>query len=170
VDTRLAIASRREVRDYADQDLPADVVERILDAGRVAGSASNRQYWRFLFVDDPEVRARLAELVFEPSNIHGAKLVVAIAMSGKGPLAFDAGRAAENMLLAAWNEGVGSCPNGMPDPDAVGKVLGLPEGERVVIILTFGYPARPTNPESRTADEWSVRANRKPLDEVVFRI
>lgn len=170
MDTRLAIASRREVRDYADRELPADVVERILDAGRLAGSAQNRQNWHFLVVENPDVRARLAELVFAPSNVRGAKLVVAIAMSGKGPLAFDAGRAAENMLLVAWNEGVGSCPNGMPDPDTAREVLGLREDERVLITLTFGYPARPIDPESRTADEWSARANRKPLDAVVDRI
>jgi nitroreductase len=170
VDTRLAIASRREVRDYADRELPADVAERILDAGRLAGSAQNRQNWRFLVIEDPDVRARLADCVFASSNVLGAKLIVSIVMSGKGPLAFDAGRAAQNMLLAAWNEGVGSSPNGMPDPDAAGEVLGLGEGERVTIVLTFGYPARPTNPESRTADEWSARANRKPLDEVVDRI
>jgi nitroreductase len=167
---RLAIASRREVRDYADRELSAEVVERILDAGRLAGSAQNRQSWRFLVVEDPETRASLAERVFAPSNVLGAKLVVSIAMSGKGPLAFDAGRAAENMMLAAWNEGVGSCPNGMPNPESAGEVLDLREEERVVITLTFGYPARPIDPESRTADEWSARANRKPLDEVVDRI
>lgn len=170
MDTRLAIASRREVRDYADRELPAEVAERILDAGRLAGNAQNRQNWRFLVIQDPEVRSRLAELVFVPSNVRGAKLIVAIAMSGKGPLAFDAGRAAQNMLLAAWNEGVGSCPNGMSDPDSAGEVLELRDGERVVITLSFGYPARPTDPDSRTADEWSARANRKPLDEVVDRI
>jgi nitroreductase len=170
VDTRLAIASRREVRDYAERELPAEVVERILDAGRLAGNAQNRQNWRFIVVEDPEARTRLADLVFAPSNIRGAKLIVAIAMSGKGPLAFDAGRAAQNMLVAAWNEGVGSCPNGMPDPDAAREVLELREEERVVITLTFGYPARPMDPESRTVEEWSARANRKPLEEVVTRL
>jgi nitroreductase len=170
VDTRLAIASRREVRNYADRELPAEVVERILEAGRLAGSVQNRQDWRFLVVESPDVRAGLAKLVFAPSNVQGAKLVVAIVMSGKGPLAFDAGRAAENMLLAAWNEGIGSCPNGMLDPDAVRDVLRLRDDERAVIVLTFGYPARPTNPESRTSDEWSARANRKPLEEIVTRL
>jgi nitroreductase len=170
MDTRLAIASRCEVREYAERDLPAEVVERILDAGRLAGSASNRQSWRFVLVEDPAVRARLAEHVFVPSNIRGAKLVVAIAVSGKGPLAFDAGRAAENMLLTAWNEGVGSCPNGMPDVEAAGKVLDLGEDARLAIVLTFGYPAKPRDPEARTVDEWSARANRKPLDEVVDRL
>jgi Nitroreductase family len=57
-------------------------------------------------------------------------------------VAFDAGRTAQNMILGAWNEGIGSCPNLMLDPDVVARVPGLEEDERPVIMLTFGYPAR----------------------------
>ncbi|HYM63079.1 MAG TPA: nitroreductase family protein [Gaiellaceae bacterium] len=170
MDTWLAIASRREVRRYADTELPADVVERILDAGRLAGSASNKQPWRFLVVESAELRERVAEHVYEADNVRGAKLVVALSVSGKGPVSFDAGRAAQNMLLAAWNDGVGSCPNGTPDAEAMGRLLGLGDDERLAIILSFGYPAEPRDPESRSADEWSRRANRKPLDELVIRL
>jgi nitroreductase len=73
------------------------------------------------------------------------------------------------MMLAAWNEGVASCPNGIRDPAAAAEVLGLEEGE-LAIVLTFGYPARPRDPESRTAEEWSARANRKPLSELATRL
>jgi nitroreductase len=170
MDTWLAIASRREVRRYADTEIPADVVERILDAGRLAGNANNRQPWRFLVVESGELRARVAEHVYAAGNVRGAKLVVALSVSGKGPISFDAGRAAQNMLLAAWNDGVGSCPNGMPDAEATGRLLGLGDDERLAIILSFGCPAEPRDPESRSADEWSRRANRKPLDELVTRL
>ena len=61
MDTFLAIASRREVRDYADRDVPEDVVERILDAGRLAGSASNRQPWRFVVVASQHARIALLD-------------------------------------------------------------------------------------------------------------
>jgi nitroreductase len=74
------------------------------------------------------------------------------------------------MMLAAWNEGVTSCPNGMPDADKTAELLPLGEDERPVNILSFGYPARPRDPESRSADEWIARVNRKPRDEVVQRI
>jgi nitroreductase len=170
MDTWLAIASRREVRRYAETKLPADVVERILDAARVAGNASNRQPWRFLVVESAELRKKVAEQVYEEDNIRGAKLVVALSVSGKGPTSFDAGRAAQNMMLVAWNDGIGSCPNGLLDVEATGRLLGLDEGERLVIILSFGYPAKPLDPELRTAEEWSRRANRKPLDEIVTRL
>jgi len=165
VDTWLAIASRREVREYADRELPEEVVRSILDAGRLAGSAKNRQPWRFLLVEGETARARLAEAVFEPTNVQGARLVVAIV--GRGGL--DTGRCAQNMLLAAWNAGVGSCPNGQRDPEAAHAALGL-EDEEIAAVLTFGYPARERHPERRTPEDWSARADRKALDELVERV
>ncbi|MEX2212208.1 MAG: nitroreductase family protein [Gaiellaceae bacterium] len=163
MDTYLAVASKRDERRYAERPLPVDVVERILDAGRLSGSGSNRQPWRFLLVESPERRERLAEAVYEPGNIRGAALVLAIV--GKG---FDLGRAAQNMMLTAWNEGVASCPNGIEDAAAVAEALDLEEGE-VGIVLSLGYPARPRDPESRPAEEWSAQANRQPLGEFVTR-
>jgi nitroreductase len=165
VDTFLAIASRREVREYDDRAIPAQVERRILEAGRVAGSAANKQPWKFLVVEDREA---LAEAVYEPTNLLSARLVVVIVLTGK--FAFDVGRAAQNMMLAAWNEGVGSCPNGISDRDKALNLLGLPEGEDPVIVLSFGYPARERNPDSRSAEEWIARANRKPFDDVVKRL
>jgi nitroreductase len=146
VDVFLAIASRREVRAYADRPLPEDVERRILEAGRVSGSSANRQQWRFVVVESDEAKRRLSETVYTPSNITGAAFVVAVVVFGKGPGSFDAGRTAQNMLLAAWNEGVGSCPNAMPDRAAAGGVLGLAEGEEAVIVLSFGYPSNPRDP------------------------
>ena len=166
MDTYLAIASKRDTRGYAARPIPEAAVRRILDAGRVAGSAKNRQPWRFLLVEDPAVRERLAETVYGPGNVRGAGLVVAI-VSTSG---FDSGRAAQNMMLAAWNEGVASCPNGMPDPERAAAVLGLGEGEKPIIVLTFGYPERERDPDSRPAKEWSARADRKPLDVLVSRL
>ncbi|HEX2125806.1 MAG TPA: nitroreductase family protein [Thermoleophilaceae bacterium] len=168
MDAYLAIASRREVRRYADRPVPEDVQRRIVDAGRVAGSAANRQPWRFMWVSDRDRLERLAETVYAPDNIRGCAFAVAIAATGKGPTSFDAGRAAQNMLLAAWNEGVGSSPNGMPDRGAAAEVLGL--SDEPTIVLSFGYPARGRDPESRSAEEWIEAANRKPFDEVVERV
>ena len=72
------------------------------------------------------------------------------------------------MMLAAWNDGVASCPNGIADPDAANEALGLEEPP--VNVLSFGYPAKQPAAETRSAEEWSARANRKPLDELVERL
>jgi nitroreductase len=166
MDTFLAIASRREVREYEPRPLPPEVEERILDAGRLSGSAKNRQPWRFDVVSGE----LLGDHVYEPDNLRASPFVVAIVVFGKGPTSFDAGRAAQNMLLAAWNEGVGGSPNGIAEEEPVRRALGLGEDERVAIILSFGYPARPRDPSSRPAEAWSARANRKPLEELVRRL
>lgn len=170
MDTFLAVASKREVRDYAGRPIPVDAVQRILESGRISGSSRNGQPWRFVVVESPSLRERLADAVYAPGNVRSAALVVVIALSGRGPTAFDAGRAAQNMMLTAWNEHIGSCPNGMPDPDAVARLLDLEEGERPTIVLTFGYPAHTRDPQRHTALEWIERADRKPFDDVVHRL
>ena len=169
MDTYLAIASKRDWRRYADRPVPPEVAERILDAGRLAGSAMNRQPWRFVVVETPAVRERVAGTVYAPGNVEGAALVVAIVTPGGGsPL--DVGRAVQNMFLAAWNEGVASCPNGLRDVDRASGLLAVDEDERPLVVLSFGYRDPPLDVESRSAEEWSRRANRKPLAELVRRL
>jgi nitroreductase len=169
VDTFLAIASRREVRAYDGRPISDEVVRRILDAGRLSGSAANRQPWQFVLVSG-EAQSALAETVYAPDNVRGAALAVALVVGGKGPVSFDAGRCAQNMLLAAWNEGVGGCPNGVADREAAKAVVDVGEDQSIATVLSFGYPGRPRDPESRSAEEWSARAKRKALDELVERL
>ena len=166
MDVYLAIVSKREVRAYADRPLPDDAVRRLLEAGRLAGSSRNRQARRFIVLRDGAL-ARAAEAVWSPENVRGAALAVAIVVRGKGPTGFDAGRAAQNMMLAAWGDGIGSCPNGIANPEALAAVLGHADDEQVATVLSFGYPARPVDPESRTPDEWIERADRLAFDDVV---
>ena len=158
MDVFTAIASKRDERRYADRPIPDDVVTRILDAGRLAGSSMNKQDWEFVVVSDQEA---FAEAVYAPQNIRTAALVVAVVC----PRAFDTGRAAQNMMLAAWGEGIVSCPNGIADAEAAERAIGATPA----MVLSFAYPATPRNPESRSPEEWSQRANRKPLDEVTRR-
>ena len=149
--------------------MPPEVERRILDAGRVAGSAMNRQPWVFVVVESPEAKERVAQVVHAQDNVRTAALAIAIATEG-GKAALDVGRAMQNMFLVAWNEGVVSCPNGMSDQEAAARALGLDEGWLPLNIPSFGFPKRPLEPESRSAEEWSAEANRKPLDELVTRL
>jgi nitroreductase len=162
VETFLAIASKRDERAYAGTPVPDDVRGRILDAGRLAGSSRNTQRWEFVLVGGA-AKERLADAVYAPENVRDAVLVVAIVGEAGG---FDTGRCAQNMMLAAWEEGVASCPNGVRDPDAAAEICG---GD-VRAILSFGYPARERDVAARSAGEWSARANRKPLDELVREV
>jgi nitroreductase len=162
VDPYLAIASKRDERSYAETAISDDVRQRILDAGRLSGSSKNRQRWEFVVVSG-DAQERLAEAVYAPENVRSASLVVAIVGEAGG---FDCGRCAQNMMLAAWGDGVVSCPNGVTDADAATAICG---GE-VRAILTFGHPARPRDAGSRSAEEWSERANRKPLSELVREV
>ncbi|HVF77169.1 MAG TPA: nitroreductase family protein [Solirubrobacteraceae bacterium] len=171
MDTYLAVVSKREVREYADRPLEPDAERRILDAGRVAGSSKNRQGRRFVVVRDPVVHEEVAACVYNGDNVRGAAFVVAVVVGRKGPTAFDAGRAAQNMMLAASNDGIGSCPNGIADGERLAAALGHDEDESVATVLTFGHPAKPRrDPASWTADQWAARANRKEFQEIVREV
>jgi nitroreductase len=169
LDVYLAVASKRDWRSYADRPVPENVQQRILDAGRLAGSAMNVQPWRFVVVESDEAKQRVGGVVYAASNIESSAFAVAIATEGGG-YPVDVGRAMQNMFLVAWNEGVVSCPNGMADQAAAAQALGLEDGWLPVSIPSFGYPKRDLAPESKTAEEWSAEANRKPLDELIRRI
>jgi nitroreductase len=168
MDAYLAVVSKREVREYLARPLEPEVEHAILDAGRMAGSAKNRQPWTFLVVRDDAAVEGVAESVFEPGNIRGAAFVVAITMSGGAGI--DAGRVSQNMMIAAWALGVGSCPNGISDRVGLNRALRLDDDAKVAVVLSFGYPAKSRDPNRRSAQEWVERANRKPYDEVVREI
>lgn len=165
MDTFLAIASVRVVHEYSDRPIADESLRRILEAGRVTGSSQNRQQWRFYVVRDRQRLAELAETVYAPTNISGCQAAVAIASTGKGGL--DIGRCAQNMVLAAWNEGVGSAPNGVKDIEPAARLLNLSSDESVVTILSFGYPLHPHTPNPDDIDGILRRIKRKALDEVV---
>ncbi len=169
MDTFLAIASRRDERRTTRDPIPEASVRRILDAGRLSGSSRNSQPWTFVVPESADAVERLAETVYVSDNVRSAGLVVAIVLAPRGS-SFDAGRAAQSMLLAAWNEGLSSSPNGIADVDSARAVLGCAPDESPAIVLSIGVPSRRRDPETLPAEEWSARANRRPLDDVVRRI
>ena len=77
------------------------------------------------------------------TNVSTAALAVAIVIGGRGPAGFDAGRAAQNMMLAAWELGIGSVPATAYEHDVVRRLLGYPDDQRCEYLLSFGYPADP---------------------------
>lgn len=161
MDALRCIYSKRETRDFLDKAVPEDVVMKILEAGRLAGSAKNRQPWDFILVTD---RQRLHELSkFGNHAEHIAKAAFAVVITIRGDYfqdPFDVGRAAQNMMLAAHALGVGSCPTTLHNEKEAKNYLGIPEDRRIQVCIAFGYP-------KEAVKRGKVR--RKALEEILHR-
>jgi nitroreductase len=162
-----AINTVRVVRRFVDRPLAAAHLNRILNAGRRTASSKNEQVWTFIVVKDREALRRLAEVGRYADHLVGAAAAVALV----GPdtpgwrsatTNWDLGRAAQNMVLAAWELGIGSAPATVFDHDLAARLLGLPDGQRCNFILSFGYPADPS-----ALTRPNKKGGRKALDNVV---
>lgn len=146
-----AIASRRVIRRFADRPLDDAHLGRILHAGRRANSSKNQQRWAFIVCRD---RARLRELAaVGPWAGHLAGAAVGIALVTPDParsaaplsVMFDLGMAADSMMLAAWELGIGSVPATVYRHDLARDLLGYPDDHHCEFLLSFGYPADPAD-------------------------
>ena len=144
-----AVSHKRAIRRFVDRPLDSEHLKRILDAGRRAGSSKNSQRWSFIAIED---RATLRELADAgPYAGHLAGAAAAIALVTPDPKTVDAplsvmwdlGQAAQNMMLVAWELGIGSVPATVYTHDLVQRVLSLPDDQHCEFLLSFGYPARP---------------------------
>jgi nitroreductase len=160
MDAYTCILTKRDTRAYEDRPIPEESLRRILQAGRMAGSAKNLQPCRFVVIQDAPKKEELATCGQFAQHIPSAPVVVAIVLP-QGGREFDAGRCAQNMVLTAWAEGIASCPVTMHDGDCALRVLGVPQDYRVSIVLAFGYPP-PSGRRSRSTP-------RIPLAEMVHR-
>jgi nitroreductase len=163
-----AIDTLRVVRSFADRPLEAAAVERILNAGRRAGSSKNLQRWAFVACRDREHLRELSTVGPYAGHLAGAAIAIALVTPDPhkegAPLSieFDIGRAAQNMVLAAWELGIGSVPATVYDHARVADLLGLPEGMDCEYLLSFGYPA---DESVLTAPKRA--GGRRPLSELV---
>lgn len=152
------IVTKRDTRQYTAKPIPDDTLRRILQAGRMAGSSKNSQPCRFVVVAEPAQKAALAECGQFSSYIPTAPVIITIVVL-PGGRDFDAGRAAQNIMLAAWAEGITSCPVTLHDSACVTRTLGLPEGHWVAVAVALGYP-----PPGALQ---TLGQPRRPLDEFV---
>jgi nitroreductase len=151
-----AIRTKRDTRVYAEKPIAEETARRILNAGRMAGSSKNTQPCRYVVLRDRQRLAEVAACGQFAKHVPSAPLAIAVVLPETGG-PFDAGRAAQNMMVAAWAEGVSSCPVSLHDAECAAKTLGLPAGHRVAILLAFGYP----EPSSKHGG-----APRLPLEEL----
>ncbi len=137
----------RAVRDFADRPIEDDVLRGILNAGRRAPSSQNRQRREFVVVRDPDGLRALAEPGRYIRHVAEAGAAVALVTPNASDsrelasIMLDAGQAAQNMLLAAWDLGLAGVHAGMHDHPRVRELLGYPDDRRCDYMLCFGYPA-----------------------------
>ena len=159
MDAYRAVVDKRDQRAFLDRPIPDETLRRILQAGRMTGSSKNSEPNRFVVVRERARVTALADLGRFATFLKHAAVVVVIGQTQRHE--FDAGRAAQNMMVAAWNDGVGSCPAHLPEPE-VARLLGIPDAIVINRVIGFGYvdPARGAAPAS-------VRRPRRPLTELV---
>jgi len=151
MDVMEAIKRRCSVRSYQDRAVEEEKIESILEAARLAPSASNRQEWRFIVVRDKNIRQRLMQAARNQAFVGQAAAVIACCASTDnhamtcGQLCYpiDVAIAITHMVLKATEEGLGTCWIGAFYEDQVKEILGIPKNIRVVELLTLGYPDEP---------------------------
>ena len=139
------ILTRRSIRKYEDKDIPEDVLQQILETGRQAPSAVNRQPIHFVIVNDRNVLKNLCDNLITRFVKRAPLAIVGCAntkslLTGKWAVV-DATIAMQNMVIAALTFGIGSCWIGACNEKKVKELLKIPDNWKVVALLTFGYPA-----------------------------
>jgi nitroreductase len=160
MDTYETIRTVLAVRGYQSKPIPPQVVHRILEAGRLTGSAMNKQPWHFIVVEEPETIRNLGALARTGPYTAQAPLVIVVAVEDGRFALSDASRAIQSMILAAWSEGVGSNWVGFQGMDEVRSLLGIPAQLDVIALLPFGYPVKTVG---------KGKKKRKALAEVAHR-
>jgi nitroreductase len=160
-------AARRSIRAFQDRPVEREKLALCLEAARLAPSACNAQPWKFVVVDEPALRKRLADAVFSGAyamNKHAAAapVLVAVVSQRGSALAWlgnqvqgtvfrlvDVGISCEHFVLQAAELGLGTCWLGWFDMKAAGRLLGVPRGLRVEMLISVGYPAEEPKPRPR---------------------
>jgi nitroreductase len=160
-----AIKLRRSIRAYQDKPIEEEKLQRVLEAGRLAPSAKNRQEWRYVLVKDKELRKKLAVACNNQYFISEAPVVIVgcatmvdyVLSCGQPAYTIDVSISMDHMTLQAVEEGLGTCWIGSFKENEVKRILDIPEEMRVVEVMPLGYPK--FLPEAKP---------RKELDEIVI--
>jgi len=159
MDTYKVILSKLDIRQFDSKKVAAEVKSRVLEAARASGTGNNKQEWRFILVQEKEMLKRLAEDSTSGGWVAGANFaVVVLSDPTLGFHLIDAGRAVQNMELAAWDQGVISgIYTGIKD-EKLRKDFAIPSTLKAVVVVGFGYPVR----------KIVGKKNRMPLTELAF--
>jgi nitroreductase len=146
-----AVNTKRVIRQFSDRPIEPEDLVRILNAGRRAASSKNLQRWQFIVCRDREHLEQLAKVGPWAGHVAGAAVAVALVTpdpkAADSPLSvlFDLGMAAGNMMLEAWELGIGSVPATVYEHELARELLGYPEDHHCEYLLSFGHPADPAD-------------------------
>jgi nitroreductase len=151
------IENWQSIKNFLDTPVDKEVLTRILDAGRKAPSAKNRQPWRFIVVDDKDVRKRIESAAFGQEHVGQAPISIAACTTnvdyrmpnGQWSYPIDLTMAVSFMMLQASAEGLGACVITTYDEQEVKDILTVPYSMRVVLLLLLGSPADKPFPTQR---------------------
>jgi nitroreductase len=142
MDVFRCIVERRSVRSYTEKDIPEESLQRILEAARWAQSAVNRQPWEFITIHDKDMLREISKHARYGGFIKDAPVAIAVVTNPKTKWhLIDGSTAVQNMALAAWEMGIGTCWIGSLEREEVKKLLGIPDELHLLTVLPFGYPA-----------------------------
>ncbi len=153
----MQITKRYSVRSYENRAVEKEKLDRVLEAARIAPSARNLQEWRFVVVQDEELRKQMMVAANNQPFVAEAPVVIAccatnpdyVMRCGQYAYPIDVAIAIDHMTLQAIEEGLGTCWIGSFYEDQVQSLLGIPGTIRVVQLLTIGYPADKIKEKSR---------------------
>ena len=156
------VLSRRSIRRYEHKDVSSDVLNKILEAGRRAPSAMNRQPWHFIVMTNNDIKKELSKGFFNRHIKDSAFTIVGCAYTGlidRKWSTISTSIALQNMVIAAWAMGVGSCWIGDFREGKIKQLLNIPEKWKVVALVSFGYPAEKPEPKRKKSIEKIVSFN-----------
>jgi len=170
MDTFDCIRTKLDVREFdSARRVPAEAKMKILEAARLTGSGMNSQHWRFILVQTPERLKMLADDSSTGSWVRGANFAVIVLTPQKyGFELIDAGRALQDMQLAAWNLGIVSCIYTGFKETAMRKDFSIPEKMVASVVVGFGYPTKKltgTKNRKSVSDLVFIQSYGKPYDE-----
>ncbi|MDO5713346.1 MAG: nitroreductase family protein [Tissierellia bacterium] len=161
------IQNRRSIRKYQDREIPKEILDKILEAGRLAPSASNEQNWKFIMVTEPKLLQKVASSMPQDFGRDAKAILVSIGekdsrqMRCEQPKAtVDLSIATSYMQLVAWEEGIGSCWIGSFYADVVKEALNIPENMTPVALTTLGYPGENPDPRFRKSKDEVISYNK----------
>jgi nitroreductase len=166
MDVYEAIQKRKSVRKYELTPVPKETLLKLLEAARIAPTARNAQPWHFIVVTDAQKRKELSKGMFAKFVADAPAVVVACGdvKASADWYAVDVSLAVENLILAATNEGLGTCCVGSFNEEHIKKTLGVPQRLSVVVMVTVGFPS---GKQSLTSRVFGAIKKRKELADIV---